>query len=303
MTNPEQTKADELKPYIDIVFDGPPSHESGRFVEVEDSNGRSIRIGEWVEDQELWRLRIPYTRPDPPTVGDDALEIGEPDKVPQWAIDLADKHDSPTVGNDEVKESEWEEWYKATHELAPSEYADGHRDGSATTWDTLSHARRSAPTDGGLREAIKYASSMIIAAVSTLKTDIHASDRALNSGLSSLQEALQPTEPVSQGGECPECEGGKKRLVQFIKSKGLPVIEACPACHGTGRLTEWKAPGPETPDDCPVWVTWPGFDGWMIYIHSMVENLTYRGLVCVLAKEGQGPPNEEETQALIGRRG
>ncbi len=44
---------------IDIVFDGPPSHESGRFVEVEDRNRRSIRIGEWVErDDGYWVLRL-----------------------------------------------------------------------------------------------------------------------------------------------------------------------------------------------------------------------------------------------------
>ena len=34
---------------IDIVFDGPPSHESGRFVEVENMKGQSIRIGEWID--------------------------------------------------------------------------------------------------------------------------------------------------------------------------------------------------------------------------------------------------------------
>jgi hypothetical protein len=44
---------------IDIVFDGPPSHESGRFVEVE-RDGKSIRIGRWFErDDGLWVLRIP----------------------------------------------------------------------------------------------------------------------------------------------------------------------------------------------------------------------------------------------------
>jgi len=44
--------------WIDIVFDGPPGHESGRFVEVEDDQQRGISIGEWVEDGDLWRLRI-----------------------------------------------------------------------------------------------------------------------------------------------------------------------------------------------------------------------------------------------------
>jgi hypothetical protein len=44
---------------VDIVFDGPPGHESGRFVEVE-RNGKSIKIGEWVEREGgLWALRIP----------------------------------------------------------------------------------------------------------------------------------------------------------------------------------------------------------------------------------------------------
>ncbi len=48
---------------IDIVFDGPPSHESGRFVEVEDNSGASINFGEWVErDDGYWVLRIPDSR-------------------------------------------------------------------------------------------------------------------------------------------------------------------------------------------------------------------------------------------------
>lgn len=48
-----------MKDYIDFVFDGPPGHESGRFVEVEDSTGKSIRIGEWVQRPNgFWALRI-----------------------------------------------------------------------------------------------------------------------------------------------------------------------------------------------------------------------------------------------------
>lgn len=46
--------------YIDIVFDGPPSHESGRFVEVEDETGKSINFGEWLKRPDgYWALRIP----------------------------------------------------------------------------------------------------------------------------------------------------------------------------------------------------------------------------------------------------
>ena len=44
---------------VDIVFDGPPSHESGRFVEVE-VDGRSVGCGYWHERPDgLWALVVP----------------------------------------------------------------------------------------------------------------------------------------------------------------------------------------------------------------------------------------------------
>jgi hypothetical protein len=44
---------------IDVVFDGPPGPESGRFVEVEDMQGHSINAGEWIDRGDgLWVLRI-----------------------------------------------------------------------------------------------------------------------------------------------------------------------------------------------------------------------------------------------------
>ena len=45
--------------FIDIVFDGPPGPEPGRFVEVEDANGNSLRFGQWIERKDgTWVLRI-----------------------------------------------------------------------------------------------------------------------------------------------------------------------------------------------------------------------------------------------------
>lgn len=46
--------------FVDIVFDGPPGPESGRFVECEDPQGRGMRAGEWIDrGNGLWALRIP----------------------------------------------------------------------------------------------------------------------------------------------------------------------------------------------------------------------------------------------------
>ncbi len=44
---------------IHILFDGPPSHVSGRFIEVENDAGKSINVGEWKERPDgLWELII-----------------------------------------------------------------------------------------------------------------------------------------------------------------------------------------------------------------------------------------------------
>ncbi len=52
--------------HIHIIFDGPPSHESGRFVEVETPDGKGLRFGEWVErDDGYWALVIPLNNPPP----------------------------------------------------------------------------------------------------------------------------------------------------------------------------------------------------------------------------------------------
>jgi len=46
--------------YLDIVFDGPPAPESGRFIECEVA-GRSVKVGEWIPgDDGYWRLRLPW---------------------------------------------------------------------------------------------------------------------------------------------------------------------------------------------------------------------------------------------------
>lgn len=59
---------------LDIVFDGPPGHESGRFVEVE-RDGVSINAGAWRKrDDGLWALRIDY-------VADRSLLCGLADDV------------------------------------------------------------------------------------------------------------------------------------------------------------------------------------------------------------------------------
>jgi hypothetical protein len=44
---------------INIVFDGPPGPVSGRFIEVENDEGASIGVGQWIErDNGWWVLRI-----------------------------------------------------------------------------------------------------------------------------------------------------------------------------------------------------------------------------------------------------
>lgn len=44
---------------VDIVFSLPPDHHSPRFIEVEDVQGRSVRLGNWVSRGDgTWAFRI-----------------------------------------------------------------------------------------------------------------------------------------------------------------------------------------------------------------------------------------------------
>lgn len=62
--------------YIDVVFDGPPGHEAGRFVEVENEKGCSVSAGEWRQRPDgYWALRI--VTPDVPKNDDSARAIVE----------------------------------------------------------------------------------------------------------------------------------------------------------------------------------------------------------------------------------
>lgn len=44
---------------IQVVFDGPPGPECGRFVETEDMDGKGVGLGEWIERPDgLWALVV-----------------------------------------------------------------------------------------------------------------------------------------------------------------------------------------------------------------------------------------------------
>lgn len=44
---------------IDVVFDGAPGPEGGRFIEVERLDGTSLKVGEWVARPDgRWALRL-----------------------------------------------------------------------------------------------------------------------------------------------------------------------------------------------------------------------------------------------------
>ena len=65
---------------INIIFDGPPSHESGRFVEVETDDGKPINAGKWIERPDgLWALRITEL----PT---DTSQQGIEANVKEWVV-------------------------------------------------------------------------------------------------------------------------------------------------------------------------------------------------------------------------
>ena len=54
-----RTNDPDTRRQIDVLFDGPPGPEAGRFVEIESPPGTSIRFGEWVDrGNGYWALRF-----------------------------------------------------------------------------------------------------------------------------------------------------------------------------------------------------------------------------------------------------
>lgn len=50
---------------VDVVFDGPPGPKPGRFVEVENMDGASVGVGEWIDRVDgYWVLRLTVLKSD-----------------------------------------------------------------------------------------------------------------------------------------------------------------------------------------------------------------------------------------------
>jgi hypothetical protein len=59
-----ELKAQPSAQFVDLVFENGPCPEGARFVEAENPEGKSIRIGEWIapkEGEKYWRLRLPMS--------------------------------------------------------------------------------------------------------------------------------------------------------------------------------------------------------------------------------------------------
>lgn len=83
------------KEYIDIVFDGPPSYKSGRFVEVENEKGESVRVGQWIDRGDgFWALRLDHPQ--------EIIELKQ--KVLESQADSQHVRDGIRKAKDKIKE-------------------------------------------------------------------------------------------------------------------------------------------------------------------------------------------------------
>lgn len=68
---------------LDIVFDGPPEHVAGRFVDVEDAQGRGIKFGDWVDRPDgYWALRF-----DLDSIRAEAWDEGHGAPCDKWVVE------------------------------------------------------------------------------------------------------------------------------------------------------------------------------------------------------------------------
>ncbi len=71
---------------VHVIFDGPPSHQFPRFVEVETPTGRGVRLGQWVNKGDgYWALV--FNVPIDQTVGYEPATVGKNLETQQEIID------------------------------------------------------------------------------------------------------------------------------------------------------------------------------------------------------------------------
>lgn len=128
----EETKAEVGGDFIEIVFTGAPAAVSGRFVEVENPQGASISVGEWIDRGDgFWALRIPYaSRPVVPAPTE-ASVIGGAAVALRSAMAALDPHEG----------GDWEHAWRTVEDLEDcAERADAPASTETGPWHDIEQA-------------------------------------------------------------------------------------------------------------------------------------------------------------------
>lgn len=116
--------------HIDFVFDGPPGPQAGRFVEVENHKGESIKFGKWIQrDDGYWVLRC-AAAPSPP-VGEtapSATETLSKLRADGWMV---------AIHNDYTLDGETFTFWLFTHPEGAWAKGEGRTDEEALDWAYL----------------------------------------------------------------------------------------------------------------------------------------------------------------------
>jgi NTP pyrophosphatase (non-canonical NTP hydrolase) len=101
MTEQKKMESRQDAEAINIIFDGPPGPEAGRFVEIETDDGKSLNVGEWIEKSGgMWALRI--TKSPRPRIGGEAIGNAIADLMNCLKIRLTQKGDGAFASPHEV---------------------------------------------------------------------------------------------------------------------------------------------------------------------------------------------------------
>ena len=117
--NIREGKVDRMArtPGLYVLFDGPPGHLSGRFVEVEDQDGNGASVG-WLNEGDFWALG-PFVRAEVVASYDRVQAYGESIEQIVYAVEArcmaTDGPVTPTL--QEMTEPELREIWLAAHKI------------------------------------------------------------------------------------------------------------------------------------------------------------------------------------------
>lgn len=215
-----------------VVFDGPPSHESGRFVELETEDGRSVGPAEsgaeWREQGGLWYLGPLFPNPEPAR----QAERAEPPVTNgPTLMQIVAERDDARRESDDIRQ-------QLCNLLAVIHRDGGHHTGAVGLDSSVSDARSAVLSD---RSHLDESNREIEALERALDDQRQRREMAEACARDALARCSAPSDPPAEPLSQADILDGAEEMLRRIAASSLLGLDATEAAAIVAELDRLRA--------------------------------------------------------------